>query len=62
MRCPRCGDLLLAKTAHKTRSCPHCGHRASLHGLRALGRTESSREAVLLIQAMKEKEAKGKRG
>ncbi len=62
VRCPSCGDLILAKKIHKTRSCPHCGHRSSLHGLRVLGRTDSSREAVLLIQAMKEKEAKSKRG
>lgn len=55
VNCPRCGGLMLAKTVHRTRSCPHCGHRAELRGLRVLGRTESPREAVALIQALKEK-------
>ena len=62
VRCPRCGGFLLGKTAHKTRSCPHCGHRATLGGLRVLARTDSSREAVALIQAFKEKEAAAREG
>ena len=61
VNCPRCGGLMLAKTVHRTRSCPHCGYRAELRGLRVLGRTDSSTEAVALIQALKEKRV-GKRG
>ena len=60
VRCPRCGGLMLAKTVQRTRSCPHCGHRAELRRLRVLGRTGSPREAVALIQALKEKDS-GKR-
>lgn len=60
VRCPRCGGLMLAKPVHRTRSCPHCGHRTTLHGLRVIGKTDSSRQAVALIQALKEKEAGGK--
>lgn len=59
VRCPRCGGLLLGNTAHRTRACPHCGHRATLNGLRVLARTDSPQEAVKLIQAMKERSAKG---
>jgi len=61
VRCPRCGGLMLAKTVHRTRSCPHCGHRTPLRGLKVLGRTDSSRQAVVLIQAMKEEEASGEK-
>jgi transposase len=57
VRCPRCGGFLLGNTVHRTRSCPHCGHRTALRGLRVLARTDSSREALALIQALKEKEA-----
>lgn len=57
VRCPRCGGLLLGKMVHQTRSCPHCGHRMALRGLRVLGRTDSPREAVALIQALKEKDS-----
>jgi transposase len=59
VRCPRCGGFLLGNTVHRTRSCPHCGHRTTLRGLRVLARTDSSREAVSLIQALKKKEAVG---
>lgn len=55
VNCPRCGGLMLAKTVHKTRSCPRCGFRAELRGLMVLGRTASPTEAVTLIQALKEK-------
>jgi transposase-like protein len=57
VRCPRCGGFLLGKTSYRTRSCPHCGHRTTLRGLRVLARTDSSQEAVTLIQALKGKEA-----
>lgn len=55
VNCPRCGGLMLAKTIQKTRSCPHCGNRAELRSLRVLGRADSPKEAVSLIQALKEK-------
>lgn len=54
-RCPSCGRHIMANTANKTRTCPHCRHRADLHSLRVLARAESSREAVMLIQRLKEK-------
>lgn len=56
VRCPRCGGLMLANTSYRTRSCPSCGHRSKLSGLKVLSRTDSTRDAVALIQAMKRKE------
>ncbi len=57
VRCQRCGNLILGNTRYRTRTCTHCGHRAVLKGLRVLGRTDSSQEAVALIQALKKREA-----
>ncbi|UCH57999.1 MAG: DUF1922 domain-containing protein [Candidatus Bathyarchaeota archaeon] len=57
VKCLRCHNLVLGNTRYRTRACPHCGHRMVLRGMRALGRTDSSREAVALIQALKRKEA-----
>ena len=57
VRCPKCGGFLLGNTVHRTRSCPHCGHRSALRGLRVLGRTESPMEAVAMIQKMKKTRA-----
>jgi hypothetical protein len=56
VRCPRCAGLMLAKASQKTRTCPNCGHRSKLTGLKIHGRTDSSIEAVALIQALKARE------
>jgi DNA-directed RNA polymerase subunit RPC12/RpoP len=56
--CPSCGKIMMANTDNMTRTCPHCGSRVNLAGLRVLARTRSSQEATLLIQALKEKQAK----
>jgi DNA-directed RNA polymerase subunit M/transcription elongation factor TFIIS len=55
-RCPSCGKVMMANTANKTRSCPHCGRRHELSGLRTLARARTSREAVALIQSLKEQQ------
>jgi len=55
-RCPSCGRVMMANTANKTRSCPSCGRRSELSGLVPLGRARTSREAVALIQSLKERE------
>jgi len=57
VRCQRCRNLLLGNTRHQSRACPHCGHRMALRGLRVIARTESSQEAVAMIQALKERDA-----
>ncbi len=60
VRCPRCGSLMLAKRVHKTRTCPQCSYRTTLRGLKVLRRTDSSRKALTLIQALKEKDSRQK--
>jgi len=55
-RCPSCGKVMMANTANKTRSCPHCGRRSELSGLRTLAQARTSREAVALIQSLKEQQ------
>lgn len=59
VRCPRCGELLLAKTDNRTRSCTSCGYRAEIATLRVLGRAKSPRDAVELMRQLKA-EAAGK--
>ena len=59
VRCQRCRNLLLGNTRHSSRACPHCGHRMVLRGLRVIARTESSQEAVAMIQSLKERDAEG---
>ncbi len=48
---------MMANTANKTRTCPHCGSRAELFSLRVLARADNSRDAVRIIQRLKEKDA-----
>jgi hypothetical protein len=48
---------MMANTANKTRTCPHCGSRWELFSLRVLAKAEDSRDAVRIIQRLKEKDA-----
>jgi DNA-directed RNA polymerase subunit RPC12/RpoP len=57
VNCQRCNNLLLGDTRHRTRTCPHCGLRMVLRGRRVLARTESSQEAVAMIQELKKRDA-----
>jgi DNA-directed RNA polymerase subunit RPC12/RpoP len=59
VRCPRCRGLVLGNTTYRTRACSHCGHRLVLSGMKVIGRTESSRGAVALIQALKNSDVTG---
>lgn len=51
---------MMANTANKTRTCPHCGFKAELFSLLVLARAETSQDAIKIIQRLKEREA-GKR-
>ena len=53
---------MMANTANKTRTCPHCGFRVELFSLRVLARAETSRDAVRIIQRLKEKDAETRPG
>jgi len=57
VRCPRCGELLLAKTDAKTRSCTSCGHRAEIATLLVLGRANTPADAVEMMKQLKAKAA-----
>jgi DNA-directed RNA polymerase subunit RPC12/RpoP len=55
--CYRCGRLLLAKTAQKTRRCPHCEARLVLEKVKKVAHAKSASEASSLIRALKRREA-----
>jgi anaerobic ribonucleoside-triphosphate reductase len=59
VRCPRCGELMLATTANQTRTCPNCNNRADLKTLRIYGRAETPTEATELMKRLKAKEGGG---
>lgn len=59
VRCPHCGELMLANTANQTRTCPSCNNRADLKTLRVYGRAETPAQATALMKAMKAKEGGG---
>jgi len=59
VRCPRCGELMLANTDNQTRTCPGCNNRAELRSLRVYGRAETPAEATALMKALKAKEGGG---
>lgn len=59
VRCPRCGELLLANTANQTRTCPNCNHRVELRTLRVYGRAETPAEATELMKRLKAKDSVG---
>lgn len=59
VRCPQCRGLVLGNTAYKTRSCTQCGHRIVLRGMKFLARTDSSQDAIQMIQELKKRDVKG---
>lgn len=59
VRCPRCRGLVLGNTMYRTRACSHCGHRLVLKGMKVIGKTESSTDAVTLIQTLKKSDVTG---
>jgi DNA-directed RNA polymerase subunit M/transcription elongation factor TFIIS len=59
VRCPRCGELMLANTASQTRSCPNCNNRTELKTLRIYGKAETPTEATQLMKSLKAKDGGG---
>jgi predicted RNA-binding Zn-ribbon protein involved in translation (DUF1610 family) len=53
INCPSCGKIIMANTVNKTRSCPHCGVKISVHGAKVLARRRTTQEAVEIIQHLK---------
>lgn len=53
VNCPSCGKIIMASTANKTRSCPHCGAKVQVQGAKVLARSRTTQEAVEIIQHLK---------
>ena len=60
IRCPRCGELVLANTNYKTRSCQKCKFRIEIRYLKPLARAETPADAVEVMKKLKAEEAGGK--
>jgi LSD1 subclass zinc finger protein len=56
--CGGCGRLLVADDGFKSRRCPHCGFKVWLSKARVVGTAASSRDAVALVQQLKQKRDK----
>ena len=54
--CTSCGHLLLAASDKRTRSCPYCGRRVRIEDARVIVRSESAKEARLVLQEAKTQE------
>ena len=58
INCSSCGKIMMASTANKIRSCPHCGVKVPVHGAKVLARSITSLDAVEIIQQLKAKKNK----
>ena len=57
--CPNCGRLMMANSENKTRRCPSCGHSSQIRTLHVIARVRDQRDAVEMIQKLKESKRKG---
>jgi predicted RNA-binding Zn-ribbon protein involved in translation (DUF1610 family) len=55
INCPSCGKIIMANTANKTRSCPHCGVKVPTQRAKVLARSRTTQEAIEIIQYLKSK-------
>jgi len=55
--CNRCGGLLAAKAEQKTRICPYCGFKISVHKSKHVAAAENAREASIILKRLKRKSA-----
>ncbi len=58
--CTRCGRLFLGVSEKRTRSCPYCGRRVRIEDARVIARSESAREARLVLQEAKTQQQRDK--
>jgi len=57
--CYKCGRLLLAKTAQKTRRCHYCETRLILNKTKKAAHAKTARQASNIIRTLKSKENAG---
>jgi DNA-directed RNA polymerase subunit RPC12/RpoP len=48
----------MANTANQSRTCPYCGSKITIYGARVLAKSETTQEAVEIIQHLKQKKNK----
>jgi len=53
--CYKCGQLLLAKTNQKTRTCPYCETQLILNKTKKVAHIKNPKEAPNYIRALKRK-------
>jgi DNA-directed RNA polymerase subunit RPC12/RpoP len=51
--CGGCGRLLVAKADAKTRTCPYCGYRVSMHKAKRVASAKDAGQASKLVQRLK---------
>ena len=56
INCPTCGKIIMANTANRTKTCPHCGAKIPIYGSKILASTEDMQEATAIIQHLKQRE------
>ena len=55
--CPRCGNLLVADSRYKSKTCTKCNARIPVNDLKVIRTAKDSREARMIVS-----EAKARRG
>jgi DNA-directed RNA polymerase subunit RPC12/RpoP len=58
INCHSCGKIIMASTANRTKTCTHCGVKVDLHSARVLARSDTTMEAVAIIQELKQRKSK----
>ncbi|NIQ06488.1 MAG: DUF1922 domain-containing protein [Candidatus Korarchaeota archaeon] len=51
--CSNCGGFLAAKAEQKTKVCPYCGSRMTVHKSKHVGSANSAREASAILKILK---------
>jgi predicted RNA-binding Zn-ribbon protein involved in translation (DUF1610 family) len=58
VKCYKCGNLLLARSGVKTKTCPYCGSLLRLDKVIVIEKAQSAREASMKLRLLKEKAVK----
>ncbi|MCW4005541.1 MAG: DUF1922 domain-containing protein [Candidatus Bathyarchaeota archaeon] len=53
VECPNCGGLLMAASDKKTRTCPYCTKRISLHKAKRVAAAQNVFEASNMLRILK---------
>ncbi|MEM3725516.1 MAG: DUF1922 domain-containing protein [Candidatus Bathyarchaeia archaeon] len=53
--CGKCGGFFLAKSEHKTRTCPYCGSKVIIEKAKKVASAENAQRASAILQELKRK-------